>query len=110
MSVRILNQAEVTRLLPMAECIELMDAALRTLAAGGALLPLRTVVRLPEARGVFGVMPAHLDAPRSLGLKAIGVFHGNEGTDLDSHQGLVLLFSPETGAPIAIMDASSITA
>ena len=110
MGVRILNQAEVTRLLPMAECIELMDAVLRTLAAGGALLPLRTVLRLPDARGVFGVMPAHLDAPRSLGLKAIGVFHGNEGTDLDSHQGLVLLFSPETGAPIAIMDASSITA
>ena len=110
MSVRILNQSEVTALLPMTECIEVMDRALRTLARGDAVLPLRPVLRLPEGKGVFGVMPAYLGEPRSLGLKAIGVFHGNEGTDLDSHQGLVLLFSPDTGSPIAIMDASSITA
>lgn len=110
MTVRILNQAEVTRLLPMEECIEVMDAALRTLAEGNAQQPLRTVLRLPEGKGLFGVMPARLGAPAALGLKAIGVFPGNEGTRLDSHQGVVLLFDPETGSPIAVLDASSITA
>jgi ornithine cyclodeaminase len=110
MPVRILDQTLVTDLLPMAECVEVMDRALRTLAAGGALLPLRTVLKLPEDRGIFGVMPAHLANPSVLGLKAIAVFPGNEGTALDSHQGLVVLLSPETGAPIAILDASSITA
>lgn len=110
MGVRILNQTQVEALLPMTECIEVMDAALRTLGTGGATLPLRTVLRLPGGRGVFGVMPAHLAEPAALGLKAIAVFPGNEGTTLDSHQGLVVLFSPETGAPISIMDASSITA
>jgi ornithine cyclodeaminase/alanine dehydrogenase-like protein (mu-crystallin family) len=110
MPVRILTQTEVTRLLPMAECVEVMAEALRTLAAGGALLPLRTVLRLPGERGFFGVMPAFLDRPAALGLKAIGVFPGNEGGPLDSHQGVVMLFDPETGAPQAIMDASSITA
>ncbi len=110
MPVRILNQAEVTALLPMAECVEVMDGALRTLAAGGAVLPLRTVLRLPDGQGVFGVMPAHLSAPASLGLKAIAVFPGNDGTEFDSHQGLVILFDIEHGFPIAIMDASSITA
>lgn len=110
MPVRILNQAQVTGLLPMRECIELMDGVLRTLTGGGALLPLRTVLLLPDNRGIFGVMPAQLSAPESLGLKAIAVFPGNEGTKLDSHQGVVLLLDPVTGAPIAIMDASSITA
>jgi ornithine cyclodeaminase len=110
MPVRILSQAEVTALLPMGECIEVMDAVLRTLSLGGAQLPLRSVLRLPEGKGYFGVMPAQLDAPAALGLKAIGVFPGNEGTPLDSHQGLVLLFDPDTGAPTAVMDASSITA
>ena len=110
MAVRILNQAEVTALLPMAECIEVMDGALRTLSSGGALLPLRSVLRLPGGRGLFGVMPASLAAPESLGLKAIALFPGNEGTDLDTHQGLVVLFDPECGVPIAVMDASSITA
>jgi len=110
MTVRILDQAQVTELLPMAECVEVMERALRTLAEGGATLPLRTVLRLPDGRGVFGVMPAHLETPSALGLKAIAVFPGNEGTPLDSHQGLVVLFAPDTGAPIAILDASSITA
>ena len=110
MTVRILNQAQVTELLPMVECVEVMERALRTLAEGGAILPLRTVLRLPDARGIFGVMPAHLATPSALGLKAIAVFPGNDGTPLDSHQGLVILFAPDTGAPIAIMDASSITA
>ena len=110
MGLRILNQAQITELLPMAECVEVMEAALRTLARGEATLPLRTVFRVPPGRGMFGVMPAHLSKPAALGLKAIGVFPENEGTRLDSHQGLVLLFSPETGAPLAVMDASSITA
>lgn len=109
MPVRILSQAEVTALLPMEECVEIMDRALRTLSQGGAQLPLRTVMRLPEGRGFFGVMPARLAEPESLGVKAIGVFPGNEGTTLDSHQGLVILFSPENGAPVAVLDASSIT-
>jgi len=109
MPVRILSQAEVTALLPMEECVEVMDGALRTLSQGGAQLPLRTVMRLPEGKGFFGVMPARLTEPESLGVKAIGVFPGNEGTPLDSHQGLVILFSPETGAPLAVLDASSIT-
>jgi len=108
--MRILNQAQVIELLPMVECVELMEAALMTLSRGEATLPLRTVFRVPPGRGIFGVMPAHLSKPAALGLKAIGVFPENEGTRLDSHQGLVLLFSPETGAPIAVMDASSITA
>jgi alanine dehydrogenase len=110
MTVRILNQAEVTALLPMEECIEVMDRVLRTLSSGGAQQPLRSGIRLPEGRGIFGVMPAALAAPLSLGLKAIAVFPGNDGTAYDSHQGLVLLFDPEHGFPIAIMDASSVTA
>jgi len=110
MPVRILNQSQVVDLLPMDECIEVMDGVLRTLAGGGAQLPLRTVLRLPANRGIFGVMPAQLSAPDALGLKAIAVFPGNDGTPLDSHQGVVLLLDPVTGAPLAIMDASSITA
>ena len=110
MPVRILNQTEVTALLPMAECIDVMDGALRNLSSGGALLPLRTVLRLPDGKGFFGVMPASLAQPAALGLKAIAVFPGNEGTELDSHQGLVILFDPECGRPVAVLDASSITA
>lgn len=110
MEILIVNQSEVTALLPMAECIEAMDGALRALAEGDALLPLRTIVRLPDGQSAFGAMPAYLGRPAALGIKVITVFPGNDGTALDSHQGAVLLFDVDTGRLLAVMDASAITA
>jgi ornithine cyclodeaminase len=107
--ILVLDQNEVTRLLPMAECIDAMREALRALAKGDAMLPLRTVMRLPDGRGAFAAMPAYLGSPSALGIKVITVFPGNEGTALDSHQGAVLLFEAEQGRLLSIMDASSIT-
>ncbi|MBM4187669.1 MAG: ornithine cyclodeaminase family protein [Gemmatimonadetes bacterium] len=110
MPVRILNQQQVTALLPMAECVDLMGKTLETLSAGGAILPLRTMLRLPDNRGIFGSMPSYLNPPDAIGLKAITVIPGNEGTKYDSHQGVVLLFEAKHGSLEAILDASSITA
>ena len=106
----VVSQREVPALLPMAECIEAMAGALRTLASGDACLPLRPVVTLPDGRGAFAVMPAYLGGPPAIGLKAITVFPGNHGTPLDSHQGAVLLFDAERGSLLALIDASSVTA
>ena len=101
---------DVIALLPMLECIDAMTDALRTLARGGALLPLRQVVRLANGRDAFALMPAVLDEPAALGAKIITVFPGNDATPYDSHQGAVLLFDLEYGRLIAILDASTITA
>ena len=110
MDLLILNQPEVAALLPMAECIDVMADALRALAAGDAVVPLRTVVRLPDGHSAFAAMPATLAHPAALGVKVITVFPGNEGTPLDSHQGAVLLFEADHGRLLAVMDASAITA
>ncbi|OGF54586.1 MAG: hypothetical protein A2Z21_06855 [Candidatus Fraserbacteria bacterium RBG_16_55_9] len=110
MRVLILNQAEVSRLLPMAECMEVMADVLKALARGEAILPLRPVMWLPERVGALAMMPAYLRNLDIMGLKAISVFPGNLGTEFDSHQGAVLLFETKHGQLLAIMDASSITA
>jgi ornithine cyclodeaminase/alanine dehydrogenase-like protein (mu-crystallin family) len=110
MKVLVVSQPEVKRLLPMAECIAVMEEALSALARGQALLPLRQVLMLPEGQGAFGAMPGHLSSPAALGIKVITVFPGNHGTEYDSHQGAVLLFETERGRLLAILDASSITA
>ena len=109
MQVLIVNQAEVPRLLPMAACMEAMAEALRSVSRGESLLPLRQVIMLPDKAGAFGSMPAYLGSPPAIGLKSITVFPGNHGTELDSHQGAVLLFETKRGSLVAIMDASSIT-
>jgi len=110
MKVLVISGAEVRRLLPMGLCIDLMAEALATLARGDALNPLRGIMPVPQLHGFLGLMPGYLGAPESLGLKAISVFPGNHGTQFDSHQGVVLLFEPEHGSPVALVDASEITA
>lgn len=109
-SVLVLSHADVHRLLAMPACIDVMADVLRATSRGGAVLPLRSSVWMPDRAGMIGLMPGFLDAPASLGLKVVSIFPGNHGTAYDSHQGVVLLFDTAHGTPIAILDASSITA
>jgi len=107
--VLIVNQAEVPRLLPMKECIDVMARAFASLARGEADMPVRQILWMAEKQGALGLMPAHLGGLAALGLKAVTFFPRNEGTDLDSHQGAVLLFETGRGRLLAIIDATSIT-
>ncbi|MGH7562857.1 MAG: ornithine cyclodeaminase family protein [Gemmatimonadota bacterium] len=107
---RIIPQDEVHALLPMAECVEVVEEALRALAQGDAVLPVRQAMWLQDRSGLLGLMPAHLGPPRTMGIKVISVMPGNHGTELDAHQGAVLLFEAERGRLLAVVDASSITA
>jgi ornithine cyclodeaminase/alanine dehydrogenase-like protein (mu-crystallin family) len=110
MPLLFLNGAEVEALLPMAECIEMVAGALAALARGEALQPLRSAHWLPDRRGLLGVMPGYVGgmggSPPVLGSKVISVFFDNHRHGLDSHQGVVLLFEPERGVPLAVLDAA----
>jgi ornithine cyclodeaminase len=111
MKILILNEAEVTQLLPIAECIEVMAQALSTLARREVAQPLRTIFKPEKVKGVLAMMPAFRAGQQPLfGLKAICVFPGNAAIGKDAHQGGVLLFSGETGEPLAMANASAITA
>ncbi|MGH2683565.1 MAG: ornithine cyclodeaminase family protein [Actinomycetota bacterium] len=110
MEITVLNQDEVRELLPMRECIEVMDAALRSLARGEVLLPLRQITWLPDGRSALATMPAYAGHLGAVGVKVITVFPGNEGSELDAHQGAVLLFESERGRPLLLCDATEVTA
>jgi ornithine cyclodeaminase/alanine dehydrogenase-like protein (mu-crystallin family) len=110
MKILILNEAEVVRLLSIAECIEVMEQALSALARGEFSQPLRTIFKPDKVKGVLAMMPAFRAGQEPLfGLKAICVFPGNAAIGKDAHQGGVLLFSGETGEPLAMANASAIT-
>ncbi len=109
MQTLILNQQEVSKLLPMLECIEVMEQTLKALTLEQAILPLRSIVGLPEGN-MFALMPSFLGNIQSVGSKVISVFPGNHGTQYDAHQGVVLLFETKHGCLQAIVDATSITA
>ena len=104
----VLSGHDVRALLPYAECADLMRAALAGLARGEIQQPLRTVVRPDGAAGFMALMPSYAAGP-GYGLKAICITPGNPARGLDTHQGGVLLFAPDTGEPLAIVNASALT-
>jgi ornithine cyclodeaminase len=109
--VRVLDEHDVRRLLPMADCIEAMDGALRSLARGEVYNPLRPVFRPPNEPSLMGLMPAHRGGDASWwSLKALTIVPGNSSRGLDSHQGFVALFDGDTGEPRVLMNAGGITA
>jgi ornithine cyclodeaminase len=114
MGVLVLSHDDVVAALPAEECAEAMAAVLAALARGEAYMPLRSVMAAPAAAGFMGLMPgwrARSDGRRAaFGLKAVCVMPGNPARGLDAHQGIVTLFDGDTGVPVAILDASAITA
>ncbi len=106
----VVGGVDVRRALPMSDCIEAVDRAMRALSRGGADVPLRTIMLLPGGRNFFGTMPGYLSDPPSLGAKILTVFPDNNQRGFPSHVGIVVLFDTAIGMPLAIMDAAQITA
>ena len=105
---RLLTAGDVAALLSMDELIEVMDGALRQFSTGGVEQPVRTVVPIADQK-VFAVMPAYVRPAGVVGAKLVSVFGSNAAMNLPTHLATVLLFSPNTGALVAVMDGRVIT-
>ncbi|GAA1621748.1 ornithine cyclodeaminase family protein [Actinoplanes couchii] len=106
----VLSAADVRALLTPEVCRDLMREALVAVAEERTFLPLRTVIRPPGLAGALALMSAHLTGPDpAFGMKSVCVFPGNPLLGKDGHQGIVTLFDPETGEPLAAVNASAVT-
>ena len=99
-----LDESRVGALLRMSDLVPAMATALSDLSAGKAVQPVRTVVPVDDHHGFFGVMPAY---NKALGAKIVSFYPKNVG--VHTHHGLILLFKPETGEPLCVMDGRLIT-
>ena len=106
---RLLTEQQVQSLLPMGDLIAAMEAALARFSAGEVLQPVRSVLTVGPTKAYFGLMPAYVPNPGSLGAKLVTVFADNPSMQLPSHLATILLLDPETGALQAIMDGRYIT-
>ena len=106
---RLLTEQQVHSLLPMPDLIAAMESALAKFSAREVLQPVRSVLTVGPTKAYFGLMPAYVPAPASLGAKLVTVFGENHKRDLPSHLATILLLDPETGALQAIMDGRYIT-
>jgi len=107
--MRFIDREEVARRLTYEKCIPIVREAMIAFSKGETKQLLRSIIPLSEGR-LFGVMPGALGASAPFGAKLISVFQDNFAKGIQSHQGLVILFDPETGAPVCVVHAGEITA
>ncbi len=107
--MRFIDRAEVARRLTYEMCIPIVRQAMIAFSRGETRQLLRSMIPLSDGR-LFGIMPGALGAQAPFGAKLISVFPDNFARGKQSHQGLVVLFDPETGAAVCVVDAGEITA
>lgn len=104
----ILDGAAVRKALTMADAIPAMADALRRYSEGVVTQPLRAILRPPSGSEIFASMPSHV-AGHGFGLKAIMLKPDNAARGLPVHVGVVVVFDPETGYPMATLDGATLT-
>ncbi|MDP9343681.1 MAG: ornithine cyclodeaminase family protein [Actinomycetota bacterium] len=105
----ILSRSEVEDLLDLDLLVEALAGAMREVSAGNVSMPPRVAALVQERDGLLGVMPVYLPSAGMLETKLVSLFPRNAGTGVPTHQAVIVAFDPETGTPVALMDATSIT-
>lgn len=104
----ILSADDIRRALPLRAAIDSQKKAYASLTTGNSVLPLRTPVTVPAQDAVTLFMPARVE--NDLGAKIVSVFPKNISRKLPMIHGVVIMVDSETGMPIALMDATYLTA
>jgi ornithine cyclodeaminase len=93
------------------EILEAIESSLGAQGRGSCVIEPR--MHLAPKAGVdghFNVLRGAIGAPIDLaGVKVVGDFVDNYKQDLPSEVGVLTLFDPRTGVPVAILDATAIT-
>ncbi len=108
----LLSRNDVARLLTMKDAIAAVEEAFCQLARGNVVMPQRTAIRVAAHGGTHLGMPAYIGGEMdALALKVVTVYPQNPAQHhLPTTIGLLVLSDPHTGAPLAVMDASYMTA
>jgi alanine dehydrogenase len=94
----------------MRETIEAVEEAFRAKGMGKAQMPPKSYVFFHRYDGDFRVMPAYLEDLGAAGVKIVNAHPENpKKHGLPSVMAVIVLLDPKTGAPLAIMDGTTIT-
>jgi len=101
-----LSRSEVIPLLDMREVIAAVEEVFRVWGRGEAKMPSKSYLMLEK--GDFRAMPAYI--PGAAGMKWVNVHPQNPSLGLPTVMAVLIYSDPETGYPLAVMDAADITA
>ena len=106
MSTLLLSRSDVAGLLEMGKVMRVVEQVFRDYVTGKAQMPAK--VYMPLDKGDFRAMPGAV--PNAAGIKWVNVHPGNRDRGLPTIMGILILSDPDTAYPLAIMDATEITA
>ena len=106
--MRFIDREEVARRLTYPAAIRLVREAMMALSRGETRQLLRSILSIAEGR-LYGSMSGALGERAPFGSKLISVFQENRARGRQSHQGLVVLFDPESGEPVCAVHAGEVT-
>jgi alanine dehydrogenase len=108
--VLVLNHQEVEALLDLDRLIQALEPAMVDLSAGRVSMPSRVTVEVRDQHGFLLSMPVYLPSPETLSTKLVSLFPANADTDVPTHQAVTVVFDAASGSPVALLDATHITA
>jgi ornithine cyclodeaminase/alanine dehydrogenase len=94
----------------MAEIIDAVEAAFREKGLGRVEMPPKPGVHPGGGDNFIHAMPAYIPSLKSVGVKWVSGFPGNQARGLPYITGLLIFNDVETGIPLAVMDCVWITA
>jgi len=106
----ILNRSQVEALLDVDALIDALASAMADLSAGRASVPDRVAALVPEHEGFLAAMPGFVPSAKVLMSKLVSMFPRNAGTELPTHQAVIVVFDSDSGQPVALLDGTAITA
>lgn len=106
MDTLILNGKAVIDLMNMPDILNVIEGAFRMWGEGKGIMPAKSYLLVEH--GDFRAMPAAL--PGCVGIKWVNAHPKNQSRNLPSVMAVIIYNDPETGYPLAIMDATDITA
>ena len=107
--MRVIDRQEVAERLTYDLAIPIVREAMIAFSTGQTRQLLRSIIPLAEGR-MFGLMPGAMGEDAPFGAKVISVYPENFAKGRQSHQGLIVLFDPATGAPACVVHAGEVTA
>jgi ornithine cyclodeaminase len=108
-TIDVIGSADLTMLVTMDDAIELVKAAMINVSAARSWAPHRWVEEL-ESGGAMALMPGGVFSDNRFGIKVLSLFEPAARGRLSGHQGAMLLFDSVDGRPLAIVEASALTA
>jgi thiomorpholine-carboxylate dehydrogenase len=107
MQMHYIDEPTVASVLRIQELIPVMRQAMIDFSQGRIAQPARRMLAVQSHGGYFGSMPAA--SANALGAKLVAFYPGNAQKNIPTHSAVIVLFRPETGEPMVMMDGRLIT-